>query len=124
MRIKDEGFVSFAMRHYDNANCESLEEFKEDLSRVKYVKRLINRYLESGDLKERLILNHIVLLYNVFGPAATDMLFHRMRGLESQLKPFLVMLNRLPEKVEVDGHVYHTSEFGMDQDIVTALRNV
>mgnify|MGYP006921363410 CR=1 FL=1 len=124
MKIREENFVSFAMRHYDNDNCESVEEFNEDLQRVKYVKRLLNRYVETGELKERLVLNHIVLLYNVFGNAATDMLFHRLRGLEPQLKPFLVLLNRLPEKVDVDGHVTHTSQFGMDQSVVDALRRV
>ena len=124
MKIRQDNFVSFAMKNYDNPNCSSIDEFNEDLSRVKYVKRLINRYLETGELKERLVLNHIVALINVFGPAAIDMLFFRMKGLESQLKPFLVLLNRLPEKIEIDGHVFHTSEFPMDGNIIEALRKV
>jgi hypothetical protein len=124
MKINNENFITFAMRHYDNANCESLEEFREDVSRVKYVKRLLNRYVETGELKERLILNHLVLLYNVFGSAATEMLFHRLAGMEHMLKPFLIALGRLPEHVTVDGRRVRTTDFAMDQNIVDALRRI
>lgn len=122
MKIGDENFVTFAMRHYDNPNCSDVDEFMDDLNHVKYVKRLLNRYSETGELKDKLVMNHIVVLYNVFGNAATQMLFHRLVGLESQLKPFLVALNRLPDVVTVGDRTINTTDITMDQDVVRMIR--
>jgi hypothetical protein len=103
--LTDDNFVIFAAKHYDNPQCSSSEEFYDDLNRFKYLKRLFKRYKQNGDLQERLILNHIVVLYNVFGiKPSNKMMFFKME-LEywSALKTFLVFLNYLPEdeKVEV-----------------------
>ena len=89
----------FAIKFYDNPHALTKEEFEDDLKRIKYVKRLFNRYESSGVLRERLILNHIITIYNVFGlEAATRMLFNRIESDKySLLKTFLVFLNYCPE---------------------------
>ncbi len=87
------------MKHYENPQCLDIEEFYSDLSRIKYLKRLLRRYTATGELKERLILNHIIVLYNVFGIVpATRLLFFRMGDeFHSVLKTFLVYLSVFPE---------------------------
>ena len=77
--LNDDNIVNFAMKNYDNPSCKNIEEFQEDFNRIKYIKRLFNRYQSSGILRDRLILNHIITFYNVFGiTAATRMLFNRI----------------------------------------------
>ena len=99
MQILDEGnFTLYAARHYDNPNCTDVLEFQDDLNRIKYIKRLFRKYEETGDLKERLILNHLILLYNVFDhPACTRMLCYRLINYIRYLKPFLEYLNYWPQ---------------------------
>ena len=88
--LTEETFLLYAAKHYDNPQLQSEEEFYDDLKKFKYIKRLFNKYSESGELKERLILNHIVVLTNVFGPeAAVKMLFLRLPEYLHFLKPFL-----------------------------------
>lgn len=103
--LDDENFELFAAKHYNNPQCVDIEEFKEDLARFKYLKRLLRRYYQSGDLQERLILNHLIVIYNVFGIEASNrMVFFRIEDeLWPALKTFLVYLNYLPEtdKVEI-----------------------
>lgn len=125
MKLTKENFLLYASQHYDNPNCESDAEFLEDLKHFKYLKRLVNKYVETGILKERLILNHVIVIYNIFGQeAGTKMIFLKMKGLEEYIKPFLVFLDRMPEKVDVDGkHLYHSS-FGMNEGVVEALRKI
>jgi len=127
-RLDDSNFLLFAAKHYDNPQCYDTIEFYDDLKRFKYIKRLLNRYLEEGDLKERLILNHITVLYNVFGPEATTrMLFLKCKGMESLLKPFLLFLNLLPEKIEnigIEGKTINTSEIKTDEVILLELRKI
>ena len=65
--LTDDNYVMYAMKHYTNPHCRGVDEFQEDLNRIKYLKRLIRRYISSGELKDRLILNHIIVFYNVFG---------------------------------------------------------
>ena len=95
----DDAFLNYAMQSYKNPACSGKEEFEEDINRIKYIKRLFGRYNSTGELKERLILNHIIILYNVFEmEAATRMLFFRMEEkFKPLLKTFLVYLNYLPE---------------------------
>jgi hypothetical protein len=95
--LTDANFIIYAAKHYDNPQCFDTEEFYDDLKRFKYIKRLFNRYEITGELKERLVLNHIVVLYNVFGPHATRMLLLKLRGYYGYLKPFLVLIQRMPE---------------------------
>jgi len=95
----DDAFLEYAMQNYKNPSCSGREEFEEDINRIKYVKRLFGRYFSTGELKERLILNHIIIFYNVFEmEAATKMLFYRMEDrFKPLVKTFLVYLNYLPE---------------------------
>ena len=98
--LNDDNIVYFAMKNYSNPSCKNIEEFQEDFNRIKYVKRLFNRYEQSGVLRERLILNHIITIFNVFGvDASSRMLFNRLDERQySILKTFLVYLNYCPEK--------------------------
>ena len=102
-QLDETNFLLFAARCYDNPQCYDTYEFQEDLNRFKYIKRLFRRYLEEDDLKERLIINHIVILNNVFGQNAPRMMFMKMRGYESLLKTFLMYLNMMPESIEKIG---------------------
>jgi len=95
----DDAFQEYAMQNYKNPSCSGREEFEEDINRIKYIKRLFGRYLSTGELKERLILNHIIIFYNVFEmEAATKMLFFRMEDkFKPLVKTFLVYLSYLPD---------------------------
>jgi hypothetical protein len=96
-QLDETNALLYAAKHYDNPQCFDTLEFYEDLSRFKYLKRLFKRYEETGELKERLILNHLVVIFNVFGPeAGTRLLFLKMDGFYQYLKPFLEMLGTLP----------------------------
>jgi hypothetical protein len=97
-RLDEKNFLSFAMKMYDNPNCKGLEEFEEDLSRVKYVKRLLNKYKEKKVLKKRLLINHIIIMSNVFGIVATNrILFYKIEpDLHYILKSVLHYLNFVP----------------------------
>ena len=116
--LNEDNFVLFASRHYDNPQCMSVEEFHHDLNRFKYLKRLLKRYTQNGDLQERLILNHIVVLYNVFGIApANRMMFYRMeQEYWPAIKTFLIFLNYLRDDELVD--------VSLDQTVVERLRNL
>jgi len=127
-KLDESNFLLYAAKHYENTQCYDTIEFYDDLKRFKYIKRLFNRYAEEGDLKERLILNHIIILNNVFGPEATSkMLFLKCRGLEEYLKPFLLFLNILPEKIEnvgIDNRTIYTLEIKMNTYILEQLRKI
>ena len=105
--LTEENFTLFAMKHYDNPHCRGVNEFNDDLKKFKYLKRLFRKYKAGGGLKERLILNHIIVIYNLFGvDAATNMLFFKIdKKYWPQLKSFLMYLNVMPPDnlmVEVD----------------------
>lgn len=126
--LDDTNFLLYAAKHYDNPQCFDTIEFYEDLKRFKYLKRLFNRYIKYRDLKERLILNHIIALTNIFGPEpAVRMLFLKLYGYEQYLKPFLILLNIMPEKVErvgPQGTTIYNSDIGLDLTIVNKLREI
>lgn len=98
--LTEENFVLCAAKWYQNPSCESAEEFYDDLNRFKYIKRLLTRYEETGELKARLVLNHLIVLYNLFGPQCTRMIFLKFGDRLEYLKPFLEFLNFLPENVQ------------------------
>jgi hypothetical protein len=103
--LNDDNYVLFAMKIYENPQCSGIDEFHEDLNRIKYLKRLLRKYKTHGILREQLILNHLIIFYNVFGiEGATRLLFSRLEtDLHPQLKTFIVFLHNLPEKIpEVD----------------------
>ena len=90
----------FAIKHYDNPQCEGEKEFQDDLKRFKYIKRLLRKYYDTGVLKERLLLNHLIVLNNVFGPdaCATLLLYKIQKEYWPALKSFLLFLNILTEE--------------------------
>jgi hypothetical protein len=114
----DENFIIWASKHYQNRQCLDIEEFHEDIARFKYVKRLLRRYAAGGQLQERLILNHLITIHNVFGlEAGRKLVFHRIeKELWPALKTFLVYLNYLPENEYV--------EIPIDPVIVLSLRQI
>ena len=116
--LNDDNWMMYASKYYKNVQCTSVEEFYDDLQRFKYLKRLFKRYLNNDDLQERLILNHIIVLNNVFGIEETNkMLFYKIdKDQWPILKTFLVYLNFLSEDVYV--------EIPLDQNIIKVLRAI
>jgi len=127
-RIDESTFLLFAAKCYSNPQCYDTLEFYEDLKRFRYIKRLLNKYESTGELRERLILNHIISLNNVFGAKNTArMLFFRLEGYEQFFAPFLIMLGSLPTLVEGIGHDNRTvycDEILMDKIIIDKLRKI
>ena len=107
--LTPENINMFAMKHYDNPSCVDEQEFLDDMKRFKYLKRLFRKYDTSKDLKMRLIINHIIVLANVFGvDAATTLLFFKIeRNHWSILKAFLVFLQYMPENDLIDVQINH-----------------
>ena len=126
-KIESSNFILFAAHHYDNPQCMDEAEFFDDLKRFKYLKRLFNKYQETGEIKERLVLNHLMILYNLFGTVGTTkMLCFKLRAYLPILKPFLIVLNQLPEKIPGIGirdEIINTSDIAEDQHIVDVLRS-
>jgi hypothetical protein len=124
--LNDDNFMIYAAKAYDKPNC-ILSEFEEDLKRLKYVKRLIKRYRITGELKERLILNHIIVLSNVFSVEHTvKMLFYKMDECDYDiLKTFLIFLNFMPKYVGKikNTHIY-SKEISIDLFVSKRLRDI
>jgi len=126
-KLTDDNFLIYCAKYYDNPQCHSTEEFLEDLKRIKYIKKLITRYVESGELKERLILNHLTILSNVFGAEHINrILYLKMKNQFMYIKPFLVLLNILQEKIYNirDEKIVDTDTIPMDENIINILRNL
>lgn len=124
--LTDENFMIYAMKCYDSPNC-IMSEFEEDLKRIKYVKRLIKRYKTTGELKERLILNHIIILSNVFGTRnAVRMLFFRLDEQDYQiLKTFLMFLGYMPDIIMgVKGKNINSHDVSVDLFVGKRLRDI
>lgn len=122
-KLNEDNFLVYAMHHYDNPQCHSLAEFEEDIKKFLYLKKLLSRYKNNGELRERLILNHIIVLYNIFGDSATRMLFHKIdESCWDILVTFLVYLERMPESVPEYNIV--ASEFRLDETIIATLRKI
>jgi len=115
--LNDDNFVIFAMKYYDNPSCKGLDEFKDDLKRFSYVKRLLKKHHAGDGLKERLIINHLIILYNLFGvKATTKMLFFKIEDkYKNKLKSFLIFLNVMP---------FDNMTIVPDQDVLDSLRKI
>ena len=109
-KITNENVIMFAIKHYDNPQCEGEKEFYDDMKRFKYIKRLLRKHKDTSVLKERLLLNHIIVLHNLFGSEAcvTLLLFKIQREYWSTLKSFLLFLNMIREdelkEISLDDH--------------------
>ena len=95
--LNEGNYILFAIKHYENPACVTREDFDEDIKRFKYLKRLLKRYVKGGPLRTHLIINHLIILYNVFGEAATPLLFFKLeREYWCLLKSMLIYLNKYP----------------------------
>ena len=122
-KLNNDNFLRFAMHNYDNPQCHSLDEFEEDLKKFLYLKKLFSRYRVSQELRERLILNHIIVLYNLFGEHATRMLFYKIDEQDwNALITFLVFLERMPESIDEFSIV--TANMSLDETIIKSLRKI
>ena len=125
--LTNANFLLYASKCYDNPSCHSTLEFLEDLKRFKYIKKLVTRYTASGDLKERLILNHVIILNNLFGADALPRMFLlKMPDQLTYVAPFLILLNIWPDNIlNVGGPgVFKTDTVHLDHKIVEVLRGI
>ena len=125
--LNDDNFLMFAMKEYNDIQCTDIEEFYDDLKKIKYIKRLFNIYKNNGQLKERLILNHLIVFYNVFPiQAGTRILFYKIeKDFWPMLKTFLIFLDRMPDKIEsIRGKTILSTDIKLDDGIVTRLRTI
>ena len=120
--LTSENFLLFAIKHYENPQAVTKEDFEKDLNHFKYIKRLLKRYRNTGELKAHLLLNHFIILYNIFGEGTTAMLFYKIEeDMWTVMKTFVVFLDKLPEypkcfihDIEIDE--YCLSELGRIYD--------
>jgi hypothetical protein len=124
MRLAESTFLLYASKHYENPQCSDIAEFEEDLKRFQYLRKLFGRYRQDNDLKERLILNHLIIIYNVFGPEATNMLFMRLHEYHEYLKPFVEYLNFMPEFIQYEDVFLHKSSIISDPFISEKLKGI
>ena len=96
--LNENNYILFAIKYYENPQSVTMEDFESDLKRIRYIKRLLKRYKNTGELKTHLVLNHLIILFNVFNDAAVPLLFYNLESeLWPSIKSFLIFLNRLPE---------------------------
>jgi len=124
LKLEESTFLLYAAKHYDNPHCHDVSEFEEDLKRFQYLRKLFGRYKQFGDLKERLILNHLIIIYNCFGINATNMLFMKLDEYHEYLKPFVDYLNYLPERIDYNNTVINTSKIISDPQILEKLGEI
>ena len=123
--LNDETFMMFAIKAYDKPNCV-MSEFYEDFKRIKYVKRLFIKYHNNKEIKERLVINHLIVIYNVFGASsATRILFYKIdEKYHSILKTFLIFLNYMPKTIlGIRGKNIRSSDIQVDLKLAEILRN-
>lgn len=125
--LTHDNFLLYCAQHYDNPQCVNTSEFIEDVNRIKYIKKLITRYCLTGELKDHLILNHITVLYNVFGAVHTPrILYLKMCDDFKYIKPFLVLLSICPDKLyNINNQkMIDLDQIEMDPEIVRVLRKI
>jgi hypothetical protein len=114
--LNEETFVLFAIKHYENPQAVTEEDFHKDLNHFKYIKRLLKRYKSTGILKTHLLINHFIVLYNIFGDATTPMLFYKIdHALWSSMKTFILFLNKLPDYPKCYIHDVEVDEYCMNE---------
>ena len=115
--LNSENFLLFAIKNYENPQAVTREDFDKDLNHFKYIKRLLKRYKSTGELKTHLLLNHFIVLYNIFGEATTPMLFYKIdeQELWSCLKTFVIFLDKLPEFPHTYIHDLDTDDICMQE---------
>lgn len=124
MVLNEDTFTIYAAKCYDMKKAASVDEFYDDLKRFQYLKRLFKRYEETGELKIRLILNHLIVIYNCFGAQATPMLYMKLEEYHTYLTPFVIMLNYLPSRIEYGEKNIISSDIPLDSVIIEELRKI
>tara|TARA_B100001287_G_C22673154_1_gene526279 strand:- start:639 stop:1010 length:372 start_codon:yes stop_codon:yes gene_type:complete len=118
--LNESNYLLFAIKFYDNPQAVTRDDFEDDLKRIKYIKRLLKRYKNNGELKVHLILNHLTVLFNVFNDAAIPLLFYNLEeDLWPCIKSFLVFLNRIPEYPKTD-----VNSIDADPECLSQLRSL
>jgi hypothetical protein len=124
MILSESTFLLYAAKHYDNPHCSDISEFEEDLKRFQYIRKLFSRYRQIGELKERLILNHLIVLYNVFGLEATNILFMKLEEYHECLLPFVEYLNFMPDVITYEDRVINKMSIVPDEHIIERLKTI
>ena len=124
MKLGESTFLLYAAKYYDNPHCHDISEFEEDLKRFQYLRKLFGRYKQFGDLKERLILNHLIIIYNCFGTNATNMLFMKLDEYHDNLKPFVEYLNFMPDTIEYNDTIIYTNKITSDPIIIEKIGEI
>ena len=118
--LNGDNFLLFAIKNYENPQAVTKEDFEKDLNHFKYIKRLLKRYRNTGELKTHLLLNHFIILYNIFGEATTPMLFFKIESdLWAAMKTFVVFLDKLPPYPKCYIH-----EIKLDDNCLTELNKI
>ena len=118
--LNESNYMLFAIKFYDNPQAVTKDDFEADLKRIRYIKRLLKRYKNTGELKIHLILNHLIILFNVFNEAAVPLLFYNLEeDLWPLIKSFLVFLNRIPETP-----ITKISKIDIDEDCLQQLKDL
>ncbi len=124
MKLGESTFLLYAAKYYDNPQCHDISEFEEDIKRFQYLRKLFGRYKQFGDLKERLILNHLIIIYNCFGTNATNMLFMRLEEYHDCLKPFVEYLNFMPDRIEYNDTIVYANKIISDPIIIEKIGEI
>ncbi|MCK5615897.1 hypothetical protein KAR91_79265 [Candidatus Pacearchaeota archaeon] len=125
--LTEANFVLYAAQHYDSVQCLDESEFYDDLKRITYIKRLCTKYADGGNLHIQLLLNHVIIMNNIFGPEATSyLLYLKAKEHMPTLKPILIFIGILPHTFENVGEdtLIHTDEIKMDNEVVKQLREI
>tara|TARA_B100000925_G_C21822163_1_gene393392 strand:+ start:292 stop:684 length:393 start_codon:yes stop_codon:yes gene_type:complete len=118
--LNEDNFLLYAIKYYENPQAVTKEDFDRDLNHFKYIKRLLKRYKNTGQLKTHLLLNHFIILYNIFGEATTPMLFFKIESdLWSAMKSFIIFLGRFPEYPKS-----HIHDIQVDMNCLTELYRI
>ena len=114
--LNEDNFLLFAIKNYENPQAVTKEDFDKDLNHFKYIKRLLKRYQNNGELKVHLILNHLIILFNVFNEATVPLLFYNLdEELWPAIKSFLIFLNRVHENPKTKVHEIEADEYCLQQ---------
>jgi hypothetical protein len=118
--LNEDNFLLFAIKYYENPQAVTKKDFDRDLNHFKYIKRLLKRYRNTGELKTHLLLNHFIILYNIFGEATTPMLFYKIEeDLWPVMKSFIIFLNKLPDYPQSQIH-----DIQVDMDCMKELYKI
>lgn len=118
--LNEGNYLLFAIKFYNNPQAVTRDDFESDLKRIRYIKRLLKRYKNTGELKVHLILNHLIVLFNVFDDATIPLLFYHLEeDLWSPIKSFLVFLNRVPEYPKTK-----INDISVDENCLNQLQSI